>query len=79
MKLPTAFNFINVPGTAFVRADPESAKKTDNLIVFFGTFGICARKSCLYNDDEIDPRSGKNKDGPLQSYSSTSHLGKFGF
>jgi hypothetical protein len=38
-----------------VCADPESAKKTDNLTVFFCAFRICAHKSCLYNVDQIDP------------------------
>jgi len=34
MKLTAVVNFINVLRAAFVLADPESAKKTDNLIVF---------------------------------------------
>ncbi len=28
-------NFINILGAAFRQADPESAKKTDNLTVYF--------------------------------------------
>jgi len=50
--MPPSFVRINVPDTfhvyqesisstkaAFVRADPESAKNTDNLIVFFVLLG----------------------------------------
>ncbi len=32
-------NFINVRGATFTRADPESAKKTDVLTVFFVLLG----------------------------------------
>jgi len=32
-------NFINILGAAFMRTDPESAKKTDNLTVFFSLLG----------------------------------------
>jgi hypothetical protein len=36
MKLSPVFDFINVQPAAFASKDPEIAKKTDNLIVFFG-------------------------------------------
>jgi hypothetical protein len=39
-----------------MHADPESAKKTDSLIVFFCTFGIRRHKSCAKNISEIDYR-----------------------
>ncbi len=40
-------NFINVLWAAITRADPKSAKKTENLTIFFCTFGICTRKKLL--------------------------------
>jgi len=43
-------NFINVLIAAYTRADPESAKKTDNLTVFFALSGsacIKAARKCL--------------------------------
>jgi len=40
-------NLINIQQAAFAHADPESAKQTENLTVFFCTFGICMRKSYL--------------------------------
>jgi len=39
-------NFFNVLCTAFVCADPKSANKTDDLIVFFCAFGIYTPESC---------------------------------
>jgi len=60
MKLTTGVNFINVLRAAFERADHESAKKTDNLIVFFVLLGsVCLKAACkikLINVDEIDCR-----------------------
>ncbi len=34
MKMSTGINFINVLRAAFAQADPETSKKTDNLIDF---------------------------------------------
>jgi hypothetical protein len=39
MKLTPGVNFINILQAAFMRAGPESAKKTDNLNVFFAHSG----------------------------------------
>ncbi len=39
------FNFINNLQAAFMRADPESAKKTDNLTVFFMLLGSACIKA----------------------------------
>jgi hypothetical protein len=35
----TGINFTNILRTAFTRADPKSAKKTDDFIVFFALLG----------------------------------------
>ncbi len=45
-------NFTNVLRTAFMRADPKSVKKTDNLIVFSvlsGSSGTKAARRTLMN------------------------------
>jgi len=40
-------NFINVLRAAFMLVDPESVKKYSQVVnLFFGAFGMCARKSC---------------------------------
>ncbi len=51
----SAVNFTNVLCAAFTLLDPEKVKKIDNLTVFFKAFGICKRKSCMQNVDEIEP------------------------
>jgi len=40
MKLTVGVNFANVLRAAFTLADPESAKKTDNLIVFLRNWDL---------------------------------------
>jgi len=47
-------NIINILGAVFTQANPKSVKDTDDLTVFFYAFGICDRKSCLQNLDEIE-------------------------
>jgi len=44
-------NFINILRAAFVRPDPESAKKTDNLTVFFALLGSVCITDVKYNLD----------------------------
>jgi len=40
-------NFINILRAAFVRADPKSVKKTDNLTVFFAFLEYsCVKAAC---------------------------------
>ncbi len=39
MILTHRVNVINVIGAAFTQTDPESAKKTDHLTVFFALLG----------------------------------------
>ena len=41
---PLRVNFNNVLAAAFVRADPKSAKKTDNFTVFFALSGSACVK-----------------------------------
>ncbi len=48
-------NFENIQCAAFTFADPKSTKKTDDLTVFFCTFGILKWKSCTLNVGEINP------------------------
>ena len=43
---PPWVNFTNILRAAFTFADPESAKKLLDLIVFFCAIGVCRRKSC---------------------------------
>jgi len=57
--LRSGVHFIKVLQAAFAHANPKSAKKTDNLTVFFCAFGICRHKSCLLNIGEIDPKIPK--------------------
>ncbi len=45
MKLTPGVNFINILRAAFLSADPESAKKTDNLTVFFVLLGSASVKA----------------------------------
>ncbi len=42
---PLGVNFINIIQAAFARADPKSAKKTDNLTVFFAISGSTHAKA----------------------------------
>jgi len=49
-------HFINMLWAAFTSADPESAKKTDNLTVFFALFGSACVKALCKHVDEIDYR-----------------------
>jgi len=42
---PTGANFINVLQAGFIRANPESAKKTDDLTVFFVLLGSVSVKA----------------------------------
>jgi len=44
VKLTLVVNFIIILWTAFACADPESAKKTDNLTVFSALFGSVSLK-----------------------------------
>jgi len=53
----TGVNFTNILRAAFTHADPESAKNTVKLSVFFCTFGIWAGKSCSLNVGKIDFRT----------------------
>jgi hypothetical protein len=39
-RVMPGFNFINILQEAFKCADPKSTKNTDDLTVFFYTFGI---------------------------------------
>jgi len=55
LKIP-GVNFINILRAAFTREEPESAKKTVKLSIFFCAFGICAHKSCSLNVGEIDAK-----------------------
>jgi len=45
MKLTAGVNFINVLLEAFRLEDPKSAKKTDNLTVFFALLGSASIKA----------------------------------
>jgi hypothetical protein len=45
--------------SSFSNDDPKSAKKANNLTVFFCTFGIYANKSCSLKVGEIDPKTCK--------------------
>jgi hypothetical protein len=45
---------------------PKAQKKTDNLTVLFYAFGICRRKSCWWNIDEIDPLNTSKMPIPCQ-------------
>jgi len=47
-------NFNNILQAAFTRTDPKSAKKTDNLTVFFAHLGSVHVKAARKNVDEID-------------------------
>ncbi len=47
------FNFTNIIQAAFALVDPKSVKNTDKSSLLFYTFGLCTRKSCTYNVDEI--------------------------
>ncbi len=48
-------NFINVLHTAFILVNPKSVKNTVKSYVYFYAFGICERKRCTLNVDEIEP------------------------
>jgi len=48
-------NFFIVLQAAFIRADSESAKKTDKSSLSFWTFEICPHKSWIQNVGEIEP------------------------
>ncbi len=48
-------NFINVLHIAFTLVDPKSIKNTVKSSVSFYSFGICGRKGCTQNVDEIQP------------------------
>ncbi len=52
-------NFTNILHAAFTLVDPESIKNTVKSSVSVYAFGICKRKSCTYNVDEIEPRMMK--------------------
>jgi len=44
---PLGVNFINIIQAAFARADPKSAKNTNNLIVFFVLLGsVLIKAAC---------------------------------
>ncbi len=45
--VPTGVNFTNIIQAAFTHADPEQAKKTDNLTVFFMLLGSLGIKALL--------------------------------
>ncbi len=45
VKLTPGVNFINVLQTAFMSADLKSAKKTDNLTVFFALSGSAHKEA----------------------------------
>ena len=56
--MPSRVNFINVLRTAFTRVDPKSAKKIDNMTVFFARLGSvsikAARKMSVKLTPEVD-------------------------
>ncbi len=45
MKLTASVNLTNILKAAFVCSDPESAKKIDNLTVFFALLGSAHAKA----------------------------------
>jgi len=45
MKLTPGVNFINVLRAAFLKSDPKSAKKTENMTVFWGLSGSARSKA----------------------------------
>jgi len=45
MKLTPGLNFINILRAAFARPDPERAKKTNNLTVYFALLGYACAKA----------------------------------
>jgi hypothetical protein len=51
MKLSPGVNFLCA---AFMRPVPKSTKETDDLTVFFCTFGISVCKSCMENVGKIN-------------------------
>jgi len=48
-------NFINILRATFVRADPKSAKKTDNLTAFFAVLGYVSVKAALRTLMKLTP------------------------
>jgi len=56
-NISSGVNFINVLRTDFTLVDPKSVKNTVKSSVSSYAFGICKSKSCMYNVDEIEPRS----------------------
>ncbi len=57
----SGLNFTNVLLAAFTLVGPKSAKWHCWLNCLFCTFGIYVHKSCMYNVDEIEPRSRSYK------------------
>jgi len=55
-------NFINVLQAAFMRANPKSAEKTDNLTVFFALSGSAQVKAARKMSTKLTP------DGSQPSY-----------
>ncbi len=56
---PSGVNFTNIFMLSFKLVDPKSVKNTVKSSVSFYAFGICRRKSCTQNVDEIEPESAK--------------------
>ena len=57
VKLTQGLNFINILTFSFYVRISQKRKKDLQLHCLFYAFGLCARKSCMQNVDEIDTRS----------------------
>jgi len=53
--VPTGVNFTYILQVAFTHADPERAKKTDNLTVFFMLLGSLGIKALLKTLKKMAP------------------------
>ncbi len=61
-------DFINAQRTAFTLVDPKNAKNTVKSSVSFYAFRISKRQSCMYNIDEIDTQSMKQRPWATEVY-----------
>jgi len=55
VKLTPGVNFINVLQAPFMRLDPESAKNTDGLTVFFALLGSACEKAASRKVMKLTP------------------------
>jgi len=53
-------NFTNVLQAAFVKADPKSSKKTENLAVFFAHLGSARAKAACRTLMKLTPKVHKH-------------------